>query len=978
MLTRIKVLKGGENRLRFETARTKKLSDNKVGDKKKTKNEEDSLMKSFRKALSLILAFAMALTLMIPVFAATPTDVAGTSYEDSVGKLVTLGIIKGYDDGTFKPEQNITRAEFSKIACYLIGVQAAADLAKGTTKFSDVSASHWASGYINVAAEKGMLKGYPDKTFKPESNVTYAEAITILVRAIGMGDFVEKQGGTWPSNYLEKAASAGITNGVSGFSGNTAAIRGIIGQLSWNALEAEKWGAKEYTSTGITYGPIGKTLLEEQYKDYVYKNSDDKYVTKSFADIKVIGTQAGGAMDADQIKLDLTGKTALKDMLGTSENNAIVDVTATGINLAGLFGLKVDLLFGKDNNVANIRVATPASNVVSGIVNDYFADDQKIEVKATKDATEIKKYGFAATPTVLVNTQAIADLNTFFTTVVPQIENSTVSASMILNGGSIETLKLTVADVVTVPGITEMKHFVVKEVNSKNEVKNVSDSSATMFDLDDLSDSNDYIIVKNGKPATKSDLKAGDAVTYVERTGMTYIMVSDTKVTGKVTKISSDTAAANADLRKKLTIDGKVYTMPYDGSAVMTKNGSTEDEDIKAIDAMGDFYNKDIAITLNSLGEIMLINGNVKSSANLQTGVVVKDMTENADNYNLKVMGPDGVAKSYIVTGDKYAVIDGTTLTRSDANEVSFDDTVITKGEIVVYDVSADGKIDADNLYVITDQTINDADEDLYVNYVTSPSDITIKDSSKKIVVDSETYYANSATTFLNMNTDSIEKLSGWNNVVSDDYADVGDSDNTILDDANFYMVADDNNIIKTIIVNVSEDDYLGSDYSYGVYVDQDNDADDSFVTLNINGTDVRYKVASSVYADIEKGDLVRFKLNGDGEYNTTTSDSLRADVSVIEDLADADEGSANKIDKFNKTDRIITFKAAGDRYGENDDTLADLTTIKLAADAVVYDARNGEIKLASLADISSAMYVIVDNYDAENDEFGIIIICAD
>ncbi|MGE5328185.1 MAG: S-layer homology domain-containing protein [Deltaproteobacteria bacterium] len=933
-------------------------------------------MKSFRKALSLIVAFAMVLTLMIPVFAATPADVTGTAYEDAVGKLVTLGIIKGYEDGTFKPDQNITRAEFAKIACYIIGVQAAADLAKGKTKFSDVSADNWASGYINVAAEKGMIKGYPDKTFKPSANVTYAEAITILVRAVGMGDYVEKAGGTWPANYLEKAASAGITSDVTGFSGSTAALRGVIAQLSWNALEAEKWGAKEYTASGITYGPIGKTLLEEQYKDYVFKNSDDKYVTKFFEDIKVIGTQAGGTMDADQIKLDLTGKTALKDMLGTSNNDAIVDVTATGINLAGLFGLKVDLLFGKDNKVANIKVATPASDIASGIVDDYLVADQKIQIKASKDATATKKYGFVASPVVIVNTQPIANLNTFFTTVVPELENSTVSASMILDGGSIETLKLTTADVVTVPGIASMEQFVVKEINSRNEVKNVSDNSATMFDLDDLSDSNDYIIIKNGKPAAKSDIKAGDAVTYVERTGMTYIMVSDVKVTGKVTKISGDTAAAGSETRKKLTINGKVYTMPYDGAAVMTKNGSTEDENIKAIDSMGDFYNKDASVTLNVLGEILLINGSVKSSANLQTGVVVKDMTVNGADYNFKVLGPDGVAKNYIVTGDKYAVIAGSVLVRSDANEVAFDNTLISKGAIVVYDVSSDGKIDADNLYVITGRTINDNDEDLYVNYVTAPTTITVKDASKKITVGANTYYANSATTYLNKNAANIEKLSGWNNVVSDDYTGVGDDANSILDDANFYIVADSNNIIKSIILDSLSADYLGSDYSYGIYVDQDNDADDSYVTLNINGSEVRYKVASSVYADIEKGDLVRFKLNGDGEYATTTSDSLRANVSAIEDLAEAGSGLANKIDKINKTDRIITFKAAGDRYGENADVLANLTTVKLAADVLVYDSRSGEIKLAKLDDISSAMYVVVDNYDAENDEFGIVIIC--
>jgi len=167
-------------------------------------------MKSLKKSLVFLVVLTMVLSTIAPVFAATPSDVTGTDYEAAVSQLVTLGVIAGYEDGTFKPDQSITRAEFAKIACYVVGVKDAADLSKGATKFKDVPATHWASGFVNIASEKGLLKGYPDATFKPEANVTYAEAITILVRALGMAPVVEGKG-TWPANYLAKASAAGVT-----------------------------------------------------------------------------------------------------------------------------------------------------------------------------------------------------------------------------------------------------------------------------------------------------------------------------------------------------------------------------------------------------------------------------------------------------------------------------------------------------------------------------------------------------------------------------------------------------------------------------------------------------------------------------------------------------------------------------------------------------------------------------------------------
>lgn len=140
-----------------------------------------------------------------------PKDVVGTQYEGAVGYLIDGGIIGGYTDGTFKPNNNITRAEFAKI-CTLLFKNSLKDISQSTTlkKFKDVNSKHWASKYIDVCSGNQLIKGYQDNTFKPEANVTYGEALTILVRGMGYGEEVEKSSKQWPENYYQKAMDLNV------------------------------------------------------------------------------------------------------------------------------------------------------------------------------------------------------------------------------------------------------------------------------------------------------------------------------------------------------------------------------------------------------------------------------------------------------------------------------------------------------------------------------------------------------------------------------------------------------------------------------------------------------------------------------------------------------------------------------------------------------------------------------------------------
>ena len=107
------------------------------------------------------------------------TDVpADAWYNNAVSTLSNAGIIDGYEDGTFKPDGNITRAEFATIAVRFF--EATYD---GEDLFSDI-AGHWAQDYINEAANAGIVDGYPDGTFRPQQYITRAEAMTMVNRTI--------------------------------------------------------------------------------------------------------------------------------------------------------------------------------------------------------------------------------------------------------------------------------------------------------------------------------------------------------------------------------------------------------------------------------------------------------------------------------------------------------------------------------------------------------------------------------------------------------------------------------------------------------------------------------------------------------------------------------------------------------------------------------------------------------------------------
>ncbi len=358
----------------------------KKSNKRSTYNNNSKSHLKGDKNMKRFAALLLALTLIFGTMSfamAAPSDVAGTDYEKAVSRLGGLNILVGYPDGTFKPDNSITRAEFATIAVRLLGLENAAQYAKGATDFSDLSAEHWASGYVNIAVNKGVIVGYPDGTFKPENNVTYAEAVTMLVRVLGYGPAADDEG-TWPANYIAKGAELGVTEDVT-FTAGTPAIRGNIAIMADNSLEIPMMVRVGYGDEATYEVKDDQTLLSEKIK------SDT--VT-----VKLVKTHL---VDADALEAD-----ELAVLEADSDGDYTVDADyeiADGIDadFEAFLGEEVTLWLNDDDEVFFVERETDAKDLVEGVIDAIDAGEITV-VDADGDDTD---YDLADTVTAYINLQ---------------------------------------------------------------------------------------------------------------------------------------------------------------------------------------------------------------------------------------------------------------------------------------------------------------------------------------------------------------------------------------------------------------------------------------------------------------------------------------------------------------------------------------------------------------------------------------------
>lgn len=199
--------------------------------------------------------------LLPTVVSAEYTDVYPyDSYYHAVNRLQDLGIVSGYEDGTFQGANSITRAEFAKLIVCAMDAETEAKTFGIASKFHDVPQGNWAVPYIAYITSIGLVSGYPDGSFGPYNTITYAEILTIIGKMLGYTE--DTIGYYWPTNYIEMAASVGITAGLN-FYPNQTLNRAVAAIIVDRALFTKVSKTAQTSVNMILLEKLGYTVVED-------------------------------------------------------------------------------------------------------------------------------------------------------------------------------------------------------------------------------------------------------------------------------------------------------------------------------------------------------------------------------------------------------------------------------------------------------------------------------------------------------------------------------------------------------------------------------------------------------------------------------------------------------------------------------------------------------------------------------------------
>ncbi len=195
-----------------------------------------------KKLLAMVLALVMTLSLAVSANAFKDDKSISDDYAEAVAVLNGMGVFKGYEDGSFKPEGNITRAEVATIVYRIYTADVAKNDKSGLyatyNKFSDMAGAGWAQGYIGYCANASLVKGYPDGTFKPSGKVTGYEVLAMILRAVGYDKNNEFSGADWALHVAQTAQQLGVLDNVAKTTDlNAPASRELVAELLFQGIQ---------------------------------------------------------------------------------------------------------------------------------------------------------------------------------------------------------------------------------------------------------------------------------------------------------------------------------------------------------------------------------------------------------------------------------------------------------------------------------------------------------------------------------------------------------------------------------------------------------------------------------------------------------------------------------------------------------------------------------------------------------------------
>lgn len=196
---------------------------------------------------------------IILIFSLCSFTVSAEESSNRYSILKTLEIMVGDANGEMRFEDTITRAEFTKVATMVSSYRNSIAQNQKTSPFYDVPYKHWAVGYIRAGVDNGIITGYPDSTFKPDNDVLYEEALTILLKILGYGGGSDFQG-SYPYSQYSLANSIDLTDGIDAELGDFLTRRQVA-DLLLNALDTNIKNSSYTLYSNFNVQKIEETII---------------------------------------------------------------------------------------------------------------------------------------------------------------------------------------------------------------------------------------------------------------------------------------------------------------------------------------------------------------------------------------------------------------------------------------------------------------------------------------------------------------------------------------------------------------------------------------------------------------------------------------------------------------------------------------------------------------------------------------------
>ena len=378
------------------------------------------------------------------------TDEADIKAEDAVNMLASLGVITGYNDGSYQPDKVVTRAEMAKMI-FVVRNNSIDDsaYANNSSKLTDIS-NHWAKGYIKFCESQGIIAGKGNNQFDPDASVTGVEAAKMLLVLTGYDtDKAGLTGLNWRTNTLKYAGAAGILDDVNSPL-ESGLPRQYAAQMIYNTLDTNrvKWSKDSDSFDDILNGGVKETVGHA----YMGLCSDYGYLTEINNDSLTITLDPTYSAD--------NYHTTYNDV--DDERNE-VSFSKVKEDYSALLGQTVKVMFkdGKTNNVLGVY-AVSDNTTYTTFMNQTELSDKDTKIKfdgksysvdntksiklivdgASKDPVDISYFKDTAANKVSMNKVTFIDTNknnkidTAIVTTYTKAEVTYVGADQITAGGT--------------------------------------------------------------------------------------------------------------------------------------------------------------------------------------------------------------------------------------------------------------------------------------------------------------------------------------------------------------------------------------------------------------------------------------------------------------------------------------------------------------------------------------------------------------